>query len=100
MNQNFCDCGIPLNLDFKLVCSRCGLAVSPSRSTNQNRSSESKSGKNKTLRLIGWIFLIYLAGALIGGIASVEDSDPAPSGIGAESSYEQNGVDDSFAGTP
>lgn len=100
MSQNFCDCGIPLNLDATMICRRCNLAVSTSRNSVQAKVTESAKTKNPALRIIGWIFLIYLVSAILGGLLSLDSTQPNPPGAGEESYYEQNGMDDSFVGTP
>jgi hypothetical protein len=99
-SQNFCDCGIPLGLDSSMTCRRCNLAVGTSRYAGQAKATETPKSRNPALRTIGWIFLIYLVSALLGGLLSLDSTESNPPGLGEESYYEQNGVDDSFVGTP
>ena len=98
IEDTFCNCGIPLNLDFKLVCGRCNRAVNPQRVSATSSPKKKKQG-NPVLRIVGWIALIYIVSALFGGLISMDqDNIPAP-GIIAEENYEQNGIEDSFVGT-
>lgn len=89
-----------MSLDYKMICGRCKLAVNPSRGLNSSKSMPSEREKNSILRIVGWIFLIYLGSAMVGGLLSMDSTEPNPPGAGDENYYEQNGVDDTFVGTP
>lgn len=101
----FCNCGIPLGLDFRLVCQRCSLPVSTSRKITKTESRESgdlvtHKVQKKGLGPVGWTALIFLVSALIGGLLTMNENPGSPDGYIEEGIYEQSDGMDSFVGTP
>ncbi len=101
----FCNCGIPLGLDYKFICRRCSLPVSTSRTkqiSELESSINSKQGisQKKGIGVVGWTILIFFIGALIGGITTMNDKPTPQNGFVEEGNYEQSDGLDFFVGTP